>query len=211
MRTLHLDDATALSDATAALQGGQLIIVPTDTVYGLAAQPEHPAAVEAIYRAKDRPASVHLPIMAASLDQVAELGVELSPAAHRLAERWWPGPLTMALGFHPGAARPSWLAGRDEVAVRIPGHDFLLDLLARTGPLLVTSANQHGSVTPPSAADAADSLASEVTLLIDGGILTSVPSTLVNLRTSPPAVEREGAIGINEISAVANAAANGAA
>jgi L-threonylcarbamoyladenylate synthase len=206
MRTLHLDDTTALSEATNALQGGQLIIVPTDTVYGLAAQPEHPAAVEAIYRAKDRPTSVHLPIMAASLNQVAELGVELGPAALRLADRWWPGPLTMALSFHSGAARPLWLEGRDEVAVRIPGHDFLLDLLERTGPLLVTSANQHGSVTPPSAFDAADSLASAVTLLIDGGTLTSFPSTLVNLRTTPPAVEREGAIGANEISALANGA-----
>ena len=76
---------------------------------------------------------MHLPVLAASLDQVRALGVAFTPAARALARPWWPGPLTLAFGFEPGAPRPAWLAGRDEVAVRIPDHDFLRALLARTG------------------------------------------------------------------------------
>ena len=107
--------------------------MPTDTVYGLAARPDDRDAVQAVYRAKGRPDGMHLPVLAASLDQVRALGVELTEAASALAGRWWPGPLTLAFGFGAGALRPGWLAGRDEVAVRIPDHDFLRGLLRGTG------------------------------------------------------------------------------
>jgi L-threonylcarbamoyladenylate synthase len=132
--------------------------------------------------------------LAGTLDHVHRLGVAFSQAAAILSSRWWPGPLTMAFGFSATAARPDWLVGREEVAVRIPDNAFLLDLMRVVGPLVVTSANRHGDTTPASAEEAGSRLAPHVSLVIDGGMLDTVPSTLVNMRTSPPVVEREGAI-----------------
>jgi L-threonylcarbamoyladenylate synthase len=205
MLTLHVTDGATLDAAAHALQAGEAIVVPTDTVYGLAAVPHDPSAVDRIYAAKGRPEQLHLPVMASSIEQVRALGVEFGPEAAALAARWWPGPLTLALGL--GVRRPSWLEGRDEVAVRIPASDFLLQLIARTGVLLVTSANRHGSPTPPSSEEAADMLlAPHVTLLVDGGMLDTIPSTLVNLRTGSPVIERLGAIAADDIARVVAAA-----
>ena len=125
------------------LQGG-VAVVPTDTVYGLAARPEEVDAVRSIYRLKGRPEGMHLPVLAASVDQVRALGVAFTSGAEALARRWWPGPLTLAFGFDPQLERPEWLQGRAEVAVRIPAHNFLRAVLEQTGVLVVTSANRHG-------------------------------------------------------------------
>ncbi|HWF16187.1 MAG TPA: L-threonylcarbamoyladenylate synthase [Acidimicrobiales bacterium] len=192
------DDAGARA-ATEALRRGGIVVVPTDTVYGLAARPDDRNAVRAVYRAKGRPDRLPLPVLAASLDQVRALGVEVTDAANTLSGRWWPGPLTLAFGFAAGVARPAWLDGRDEVAVRIPDHDFLRGLLEGTGPLLVTSANPHGTPTARVAGDVAASLGGSVDLIVDGGPLTEVPSTLVNVRGCGAAVEREGVITLGEI------------
>jgi L-threonylcarbamoyladenylate synthase len=192
------DDAGAQAAAETLRRGG-VIVVPTDTVYGLAARPGDRAAVQAVYRAKGRPDGMHLPVLAASVDQVRALGVEMTDAASSLAARWWPGPLTLAFGFLAGSVRPEWLTGRDEVAVRIPDHDFLLGLLHETGPLLVTSANLHGAPTPRGADDVAASLGKFVDLIVDGGLLTEVPSTLVNVRGPGAVVERAGVITPEEI------------
>ncbi len=202
MKTLHSQDAGALESAAAALREGGVIVVPTDTVYGIAALPDADEAVQRIYVAKDRPEGMHLPVLAPSLDDVHDLGVEFTPAATALATRWWPGPLTLAFGFSPGTVRPSWLAARDEVAVRIPAHDFLLGLMRLTGVLVVTSANRHGEMTPASAAEAGAQLSPHVNLVIDAGVLDSSPSTLVNVSSVVAQVEREGAIGRHEVAAV---------
>lgn len=187
-------DAEGLRAASVWLLQGGVAVVPTDTVYGLAASPDAADAVRAIYRLKGRPEGMHLPVLAASIAQVRDLGVDFTDAAHTLAQRWWPGPLTMAFGFARERHRPEWLDGRNEVAVRIPDHDFLRSLLERTGPLLVTSANPHGAPTPRTAAAVVASLGTSVALVVDGGTLHDVPSTLVNVHTADPAVEREGAI-----------------
>lgn len=142
---------------------------------------------------------MHLPVLAASLEQIGALGVDLTDAAGALAARWWPGPLTLAFGFAAGQPRPDWLTGRDEVAVRIPDHAFLRGLLRATGVLLVTSANRHGAPTARTAADVAASLADAVDLIVDGGELTEVPSTLVNVHGGQVTVEREGVISRAEI------------
>ena len=195
---VHADDDGARA-AAAALRSGGVVVVPTDTVYGLAARPEEADAVRAVYRAKGRPEGMHLPVLAATLDQVRALGVELTDGAGTLAARWWPGPLTLAFGFDHGADRPAWLAGREEVAVRIPDHDFLRALLRETGALLVTSANPHGAPTARAAGDVAASLGDQVDLIVDGGELTEVPSTLVNVRGVSAVVEREGVLSRTEI------------
>jgi L-threonylcarbamoyladenylate synthase len=183
-----------MESVATALLAGEVVIVPTDTVYGMAALPSDADAVHRIYRAKRRPPTLPLPVLASALDQVRELGVELSASALALAARWWPGPLTMALGFARDAPRPLWLGGRDEVAVRIPAHPFMLGLIERTGVLLVTSANQHGGATRPTAEEVANDLSSDTTLIVDGGTLQSTPSTLVNVTQSDVVIEREGAI-----------------
>ena len=97
------------------------MVVPTDTVYGLAALPTSDAAVRSVYRIKQRPRELHLPVLAASIEDVRGLGVKVTAAAEAFAAGWWPGPLTMAFGFDEGAARPDWLATRTEVAVQGPG------------------------------------------------------------------------------------------
>jgi L-threonylcarbamoyladenylate synthase len=200
-RFVRADDAGA-AVAAETLGAGGVVVVPTDTVYGLAARPEDEDAVSAVYRIKGRPEGMHLPVLAASLDQVRALGVEYNAAAATLARTWWPGPLTLAFGFTDGSARPAWLAGREEVAVRIPGHGFLRALLARTGALVVTSANPHGAPTPRTAEDVAASLGASVDLIVDGGPLTEVPSTLVNVRGAAAVVEREGAVARGEVADV---------
>jgi L-threonylcarbamoyladenylate synthase len=199
MQRLHLDDREASTRTVAVLQAGDVVVVPTDTVYGLAALAGDEDAKQRIFEAKGRPAQLHLPVMAASIDQVGLLGVDFTPAAHALAARWWPGPLTLVFGFAPDRERPRWLAGRDEVAVRIPNHAFMLSVLRQTGPLLVTSANAHGQTTAPLADEAAQDLAPQVSLVVDGGTLETTPSTLVNLHADPPVVERVGAISAADI------------
>jgi L-threonylcarbamoyladenylate synthase len=207
MRTLHVTDERALTVAVTTLRAGGVIVVPTDTVYGLAALPGDSGAVQRIYLAKGRPDRLHLPVLAATLDQVRQLGVEFPNEAATLSTRWWPGPLTMAFGLSASTARPHWLVDREEVAVRIPDNEFLLALMRTTGVLVVTSANRHGAITPPSAEDAGSLLAPHVSLVIDGGPLDSVPSTLVNVRLHPPVVEREGAIAERAIAAALDGSA----
>jgi L-threonylcarbamoyladenylate synthase len=204
--TVRANAAGALETTTEVLGSGGIVVVPTDTVYGLAALPDRPSAVRAVYRAKGRPGGMHLPVLAATLQQVCRLGVSFGPAAAALAERWWPGPLTLAFGFVHGATRPDWLDGRDEVAVRIPDHDFVRELLGLTGVLVVTSANPHGAPTSRTADEASSSLGASVDLVVDGGALTEVPSTLVNLCGDDAVVEREGAIPATQVRSALRAA-----
>jgi L-threonylcarbamoyladenylate synthase len=197
--TVRAGAAGALDRTAEVLRSGGIVVVPTDTVYGLAALPDLPSAVQAVYRAKRRPRGMHLPVLAATLEQVCHLGVSFGAAAAALAERWWPGPLTLAFGFEPGALRPGWLDDRDEVAVRIPDHDFVRELVGLTGVLVVTSANPHGAPTSLTAKEASSSLGTSVDLVVDGGALTEVPSTLVNLCGDDAVVEREGAIPATQV------------
>ena len=201
MRTFRVEDEDALGAASKALRAGEIVLVPTDTVYGLAAMPDRAEAVQRIYLAKNRPTHLPLPVLAASLGQVRRLGVEFPDAATVLSDRWWPGPLTMAFGLSPSSPRPPWLTGREEVAVRIPAHAFLLTLMRDTGVLMVTSANRHGEPTSPSPGEAVSHVAPYVDLVIDAGTLTAVPSTLVNVRGPNAVVEREGAISREAIAA----------
>jgi L-threonylcarbamoyladenylate synthase len=188
-----------VDEAVNCLESGGVVLLPTDTVYGLAVSPLHPAAVSKLYCMKKRPEQVKLPVMVCSLAMLKGLGAVVSPAAERLLNSGLvPGALTVAVGLAE-AGVASWLAGRDEVAVRIPDDAPLLSILARTGPLLVTSANAHGEATPETMAEALAQLDPAPDLAIDGGPRQVVPSTLVNCRLDPPVVEREGAVPAVEI------------
>jgi L-threonylcarbamoyladenylate synthase len=203
MKTIHTNDDDAVAQTAAVITDGGVVVVPTDTVYGLAARPVDADAVQAVFRAKGRPEGMHLPVLAATVDQVLGLGVAFGRSAELLAKWWWPGPLTLAFAFDDDLSRPrpEWLSGRREVAVRIPDHAFLRAVLRETGVLVVTSANPHGAPTPRTAHDVAASLGPSVDLIVDGGQLKEVPSTLVNVALDEPVVEREGAISKVEVAA----------
>lgn len=183
------------------LAKGGVVLLPTDTVLGLAAQPQVTQAVVKLYQLKRRPIERRLPVMVAAASQLDTLGVDVTPAAARLlASRFVPGPLTIALGF--SGAKPDWLAGREEVAVRIPADEFLRAVLAITGPLFVTSANAHGAPTPLDTADALEQLDGSPDLVVAGRAGSTVPSTLVNCHLERPIIERAGAVPIDAIEAL---------
>ena len=175
------------------LREGGVALLPTDTVYGLAALPASDTAVDRLFALKRRPRARNLPVMIASQDQLAAIDVHITDAAARLLKSpFMPGPLTLALGIGPCA--PAWLAGRTEIAVRMPDHVLMLAVLRQTGPLFVTSANAHGLATPEGLRDALAQLDGAPEIAIDGGILQTLPSTLVNCNVTPPVIERVGVI-----------------
>lgn len=188
--------------AAACLLVGGVVLLPTDTVYGLAVHPERDEAITRLFAMKGRPRSVNLPVMISSRDDILALGGVVSRAADLLlASKYVPGPLTLAVGVSPPNLAP-WLRGRVEFAVRMPDDDRLLAIIRQTGPLLVTSANLHAEQVGESVSAILSTLASEPDLVIDGGKRDTVPSTLVNCRLVPPEVERVGAVPAEEIEAI---------
>jgi L-threonylcarbamoyladenylate synthase len=181
---------------------GAVVVLPTETVYGLAILPGKPSLARRVFELKGRPSDLNLPVLIGALDQLTGLGVDFNRTAQELAKAFWPGPLTIVMGFAPGSARPSWLEGRVEVAIRLPGFKLLRDVALAAGPLLVTSANGHGTGPKRVASEAAESLHGPVDLIVDGGTLSSLPSTIINTRWSPPQIERVGAIAPAEIEAL---------
>lgn len=194
-----LDDEIA--QAVRCLRDGGVVLVPTDTVYGLAVHPEQTDAIERLFLLKGRPRSTNLPIMVAELEDLAQLGVIITAEATRLIEEFCPGPITLALGVD-GARRPAWLAGRVEVAVRIPADDIMRAVLDECGPLLVTSANLHGNATPETAPEVVAQLSEPPDLVIDDGVRKVVPSTLVNCNLPVPTIERVGVLDVSQIQEV---------
>ncbi len=188
-----------LDTAAKTLQNGGVVLLPTDTVIGLAALPSQPAAVARIFELKARPQQKNLPVMVCSVEQLTDIGAQVSPQTKRLVgSPFCPGPLSMAVEVLPDSA-PNWLKGRDELAFRMPDDPFLLALLAMVGPMLVTSANQHGADTPSTVGSALKSLSGTPDLVINGQACGAVPSTLVNCRFSPPKIERLGGVTLAEL------------
>lgn len=178
-----------------------VILTPTDTVYGLICMPTSETAVRRVFEMKDRPVQKHLPIIASDWRQVKEeLPVIWSDEAKKLADSFWPGALTIALGI--AANDIAWLSGRVEAGIRVPDHLYIQKLARRLGPLLMTSANRSGVATPHTLPGALASLVAPPALAIDGGELSGAPSTLVNLNLPEPRVERVGSIPKSEIEKV---------
>jgi len=182
-----IDAPGALDAAEQALRAERAIVLPTDTVYGLAAMPDSSSAVDELYALKDRPESVPIAMLVASPEQVAVLARTVPAPAARLIEAFWPGPLTLVLDARDGT-------GRATVGVRCPAHDFVRALAERVGPLAVTSANRHGQPTATTALDAARSLTGEVALVVDGGLCDGIASTVVDATDPALPLLREGAI-----------------
>jgi tRNA threonylcarbamoyl adenosine modification protein (Sua5/YciO/YrdC/YwlC family) len=184
-----------LDELASLLARGHVAAIPTDTVYGLAARPDAPQAVEAIYRLKGRPASLALPVLAATLDDVLRLLEQMPPAAVTLARRFWPGALTLVLPAPDELARQvGSLDGT--VGLRVPALGLTRRLLARSGPLAVTSANLHGQPACVSASEvwAAFSGQPEPIGVLDGGPSGTEPSTIVAVRGAELDLLRLGVI-----------------
>jgi L-threonylcarbamoyladenylate synthase len=184
---VRADAARALDMAEQALRTERVIVLPTDTVYGLAALPDSSRAIDELYALKDRPESMPIAMLVASREQVSALAASVPAPAERLIEAFWPGPLTLVLAAREGS-------GRDTVGVRCPANGFVRALAERLGPLAVTSANRHGQPTAATAIDAARSLTGEVALVIDGGSCEGIASTVVDATDPTLPLLREGAV-----------------
>jgi L-threonylcarbamoyladenylate synthase len=198
----------AIHRAVAALQEGQVVAVPTDTVYGLAVDPRQPVAVARLFALKGRPTSVALPVLVAGWDQVESLALPFGAAAEQLAVRHWPGPLTLVVPRSPTftadlGGPPS---ARDTVGLRWPDHPVMASLCRAFGPMAVTSANRHGGppATTPGEVGEQFAPATEgdeggpggpgLSLLLDGGRCAGSPSTVVECRGSAVRCLRDGAL-----------------
>ena len=191
--------ARALDDAAFALAEGRVVAVPTDTVYGLAVDAFRPGATERLFAAKRRPHDVDLPVLVATPEDVHRLAADVPPYAAALIERWWPGPLTLVLRRRPNLAVDLG-ARHDTVGVRCPASEVVCELASRIGPLATTSANRHGEPTPLSALGVAEVFGDgEVSVVIDGGVCSGEPSTVVDVTGIEPRVLREGALSAEEL------------
>ena len=177
--------------AVAAIRAGEVVVIPTDTVYGLAGDPSNPEAVERIYAIKGRPPHLELNLLASDISQLDGL-VEMDGVARSLAAAFWPGPLSLVCPV--GSLRLAIPRSGTTLMVRVPGHALLRSLLEETGPVASTSANRHG-IPPAATAGAAEAdMGGEVAGAVDGGPSTGMASTIIDLSSRPPRVLREGPI-----------------
>ena len=184
----------SLDKAAETLRNGGVALLPTDTVYGLVASPESPAALAKIFALKARPAEKNLPILVADIIQLTQLGVRIDTRINKiLHSRHIPGALTLVLPVDAKKA-PHWLAGRQEVAVRLPDDRFLQALMQKTGPLLATSANASGLNPPTTVAEILPQLAGAPDYIVDDGPRTGTASTLIDCQTTPFTLVRRGAL-----------------
>lgn len=179
-----------LTELVAALGRGDVVVVPTDTVYGLAGRFDSPRAIQSIFEIKQRPPDKPLPVLAASVSDLSAVAT-FDPLACELADAFWPGPLTLVLPRAEGFDADLGAGDRDTVGVRVPEHELTRRLLEECGPLAVTSANRSGE---PPATDAQTAAAEFPELLtLDGGPGAGQPSTVVSL-VGEPTLLRAGAL-----------------
>jgi len=182
------------------LNSGGIVAFPTDTVYGLGADPFNERAVERIYRAKKRARNLPLPLLLADKSELTRVATVVPEVAWRLAERLLPGGLTLVLMKSPWV--PSAVtAGGNTIAVRIPNHHIPISLIRGLGtPLAGTSANISGKPSPVTADEVHEQLGVEVDLIIDGGECPGgIDSTVIDVSGEVPTIIREGAVSQEEI------------
>jgi L-threonylcarbamoyladenylate synthase len=179
------------------LRSGGLCIIPTDTVYGIAASASDAAAVERLLALKDRAPDKPLPVQVASSNDANVLGVADSPLAVALIERFWPGPLTIVMERRPGVDLPFQKPGT--IGIRVPASRFCIALMKRAGNLVVPSANPPGAPAPVSVGEVAAEIMSAVDLVVDAGACPGgIESTVVDI-TAGAVVLREGALSATDV------------
>ena len=196
-----------IAHAVAILRRGGLVALPTETVYGLGADARNADAVRRIYAAKGRPADHPLIVHLADATQLADWSAEVTPLAKKLAEKFWPGPLTLILRRAAGVG-DFVTGGQDTVGLRVPSHPVAQDLLrAFGGGIAAPSANRFGRVSTTTAEHVAEELGDAVDYVLDGGASDiGIESTIVDVRGDEPVLMRPGHIGVGDIEAAAGAA-----
>ena len=186
--------------AAALLRAGELVAFPTDTVYGVGAIVWDAAAVGKLYTAKLRALDKAIPVLLADPADLALVARDLPPRALRIAEQFWPGPLTIVVP-RADLVPDEVTAGGDTVAVRVPDHDLARALIRAAGaPLATTSANLSGQASPATAQEVAAQFGERIALILDGGRCPGgVPSTILDLTQPQPRVLRPGPISLEQI------------
>lgn len=192
--------STAIQDAAAAIRAGGVVAIPTDTLYGLAADPFNREAVARLFTIKARSAERAIPLVAADVEQVIEHLGALPPVGQCLAERFWPGPLTLLIPALDTLA-PDVTGGEPTVGVRVPAHDVTRDLCrACARPLTATSANMSGDPATNDPDEIARTIGDRIDLLLDGGKTPGgPPSTIVDISGLLPRLVRGGAVRWEEV------------
>jgi tRNA threonylcarbamoyl adenosine modification protein (Sua5/YciO/YrdC/YwlC family) len=191
-----------LAAAAGAVRGGQLVVLPTDTVYGLGADAFNAEAVRALLAAKGRGSSMPAPVLVGSWNTIDGLVSSVPKAARDLIEAFWPGGLSLVLRHAPSLA---WELGdtRGTVMLRMPLHPVALELLREIGPMAVSSANKSGSPPASTADEAAVQLGQAVAVYLDGGpAVEGVASTIVDLTSAEPRILRAGAVSAERVTEV---------
>ena len=193
---------SAIDAASLAVQRGELIVLPTDTVYGVAADAFDPAAVTALLRAKGRGREMPPPVLVSAATTIDALAVRVPDYARALVEKFWPGPLTIVCHQQTSL---QWDLGdtRGTVAIRMPDHELAREILERTGPLAVSSANSTGSPAATDADEAERMLGEHVAVLVDAGASPGgQASTIIDVTGERGRVLRRGALSLEELNAV---------
>jgi L-threonylcarbamoyladenylate synthase len=192
----------ALQEAAKWIRNGGVVAVPTDTLYGLAADPFHADAIARVFAVKGRPAGQALPLIASDTAQIAARLGPLPAVGERLAAKFWPGPLTLLISAPPALA-PAVAAGTGRVGVRVPAHEIARAICRSADrPVTATSANRTGQPPTADPAEVERALGDHLDLLIDAGRSPGgAPSTIVDVTGSTPQLVRAGAISWEEIQA----------
>ncbi|MBB4933734.1 tRNA threonylcarbamoyl adenosine modification protein (Sua5/YciO/YrdC/YwlC family) [Lipingzhangella halophila] len=196
------DDARrkeGIADAASAVRRGELVVLPTDTVYGIGTDAFNPGAVAGLLKAKGRGRDMPPPVLVGSVRAAQALVEDFGRHGRDLVDEFWPGPLTVVCAATPSL---SWDLGdtKGTVAVRMPLQPVALDLLKEVGPTAVSSANVHGQPPATTAEDAAGQLGESVAVYLDGGPCESdIPSTIVDLTYAVPRLLRAGGIPIERL------------
>jgi L-threonylcarbamoyladenylate synthase len=198
----HLDQ-TPIAEAAELICRGELVAMPTETVYGLAGDALNPVAVQAIFVAKGRPSSDPLIVHIADLAQLTQIARDIPASFHLLADTFWPGPLTIILPKHP-QLNPMITAGHDTVAVRMPNHPVARALINQSGrPLVAPSANLFSHPSPTTAAHVFDDLQGRIPLILDAGACDiGVESTIIDITQTPPVIMRHGGVPAEQLTTV---------
>jgi L-threonylcarbamoyladenylate synthase len=198
---IPLSDPLALKHAIEILKNGGLVAFPTDTVYGIGALAFDVNAVKRLYEAKARSNELPLPILIAGSYQLDLVTKNLTNVARILAQKFWPGPITLIVERHP--ALPPDMSGTSTVGVRVPDHKFAIQLFTEVGPLAVTSANLSGHPSTVTPDDVISNLNGRIDLLVDGGPTPGkVPSTVVDCTGETPLILRKGPLTEDQILSV---------
>jgi len=189
---------SAISHAIDVFNCSGLVAFPTDTVYGLAAPAFNELSIERLYVVKGRNHTKAIALLLSSIEQLEQVTVDVSSLTLKLAEQFWPGPLTLVIKRHPSL--PAILAPGQTIGIRIPDHPDALNLIEKIGPLAVTSANLTGQAPPRTADEVLAQLNRKIHLIIDGGTTPGgVPSTVVDCTSPNIQILRKGPISLHKL------------